>query len=103
MSSGQCLRNRGRQLVQSRGNIRPEVDSQGSSFAIHQHLEVTSRLRRLHDSERILSSRHLYVGSIVACDLQHDTRVWTALVSLPGRVQEPRTKTEAGGHSFLVT
>ena len=62
-------------------------------------MEVAARLRRLHDAESVLASRHGNVLRVVARDLEEDSAVGPAFVGLPGGVQEARAEAEARRHA----
>src|ERR1700688_84028 len=68
-----------------------------------QYREIATRLRGFHNAKRIFLSRHRKIDSVVASDLQKNTTVGAALVSLSRGMQEARTKTEHRGDFFPVT
>src|SRR6185503_7228005 len=77
-------------------DIFANMHAQCSATAIGKDLEVSSRLRRLHDAERVLRAGHRQVASVVASDLQKDAAVRATFVGLPGRMQETWAEAEAG-------
>src|SRR5579884_1023509 len=90
------------QRRQSRRKILTQMHAQCAAIALSQYLEVASRLSCFHDTEGELLSRNGNVDGVVASDLQKDSRIGTAFVRLPGRMQEPWTEAEAGGRALLV-
>ena len=66
------------------------------------HGEIAPRLRRLDHAERVAVARDLQVDDVVAGDLQEDAGVGTALVGLPGGVQEPRPEPDTGRRAGAV-
>ena len=80
----------------------PRCIAQGAALALQQHLEVASRLRRLDDAEGVLLPGHGHIDRVVAGDLQEDAGVRSALVGLPGRVQEARAELQAGRDALRV-
>src|SRR5215813_1368767 len=64
------------------------MDAERPPVTLHQDLEVSPCLCRLHHPKGILASRHWYIGGIVTGDLQKYPAVRTTLIGLPGRVQE---------------
>src|ERR1700680_3387729 len=78
------------------------MDTESAAVALHQDLKIAARLGRFHNAEGVLLAGHWNVGPVIAGDLQEHARVRAAFVGLPGRVQESRTKAEAGSDSFLV-
>ena len=93
---------RGRQTLEAGCQVVAQMDPQRAASAFRQHLEISAGLRRFHDAEGVFLAGHGQVGGIVAGDLQKDSAVRSALVGLPGGVQEARTKSETGGHVLLV-
>jgi len=73
-----------------------DVDSQRTAAQSRQDAEVSQRLSRFDHAEAEPSSRNGDVVPRVAADLEEDTVIRTALVQLPGGVQEPRPETHAG-------
>src|SRR6202158_109984 len=57
------------QGCQPRLQIAAQMHPQRSPPAVSQYLEIPTRLRCLHDHERIFLSRHRQFDRIVACDL----------------------------------
>src|SRR3981189_2034463 len=77
-------------LRKSRVNIGAQVDPQRSPAALHQHLEVTSRLRRFCNAERVLLTGHRQIGSIVAGDLEENAGVRPTFIRLTSGVKKTR-------------
>ena len=84
------------QLRQPRIDIL-EMDTQRAPTALHQHLEIAARLRRLHHAEAVGMAGHVDIGRIVAGDLQEHAGIRPAFVGLPGRMLEAGSEAEAGG------
>src|SRR5260370_12337454 len=82
--------------------MRAEMHAQHTPAALGQHLEVAARLRRLDDGEGEFLPGDRKVVGILAGDLQEHAGVWTALVGLPGRMEEGRSKAEAGGDPLAI-
>jgi hypothetical protein len=57
------------QLGQARFQVLAQMDAQGPATALHQYLEISTRLCRFNDSECVFLSGHRKVRSIVARDL----------------------------------
>src|SRR2546430_2187707 len=76
--------------------------AQRAPAALGQHFKVAARLGGLHNSESIFLPRHGQVNRVVASDLQENSGVWSAFVSLPGRMQKARAKAETGRHAFPI-
>src|SRR5208283_3394211 len=72
-----------------------EVDTQRTTTALQQHLEVAAGLRCLHDAEAIGMAGHVDIHRIIAGDLQEYTGIRAAFVGLPGRMLEARSEAEA--------
>src|SRR5579885_3422948 len=83
-------------LLEARFHIGRQVHAQQAPPAFCQDPEITPRLRRFHDPERVTLSWDGEIGGIVAGDLQEDAAVRPTLIGLPGRMQKPRTEAEAG-------
>jgi len=65
------------------GGVRTKIGAERTApLALHQDLEIPSRLSRLDYAERIFLGRHRPIEGIVARDLQEDACVRAALVSL---------------------
>src|SRR5215831_12386295 len=77
------------------------MNPQCTPVAVGKNLKIAARLGRFNNTERILLPRYGDIRGIVTSNLQKDTRVRAALVSLSRRVQKPGTKTEARGNAFL--
>src|SRR5215469_6236305 len=82
------------QRGESRCHVFAEVHAQCASPALGKDGEIPARLRRLDNTECVFLFRHGEVIGVVAGNLQEDTTVRPALVSLARRVQEPRTKSQ---------
>ncbi len=59
-------------------------------------------MRRLDHTEGVSLIRYFEIGGVVAGDLKEHASVRAAFVGLPRRMQEPRSKAEAGGDSLAV-
>ena len=57
-----------------------------STAACRQDLQIPQRLRRLHDAERVTTTRNRQIGRLVTRDLQKHPRGATPLERLTGRV-----------------
>src|SRR5437899_2449989 len=66
-----------------------------AAAALDEHLEIPTRLRGLHDAERVCVPGHGEVRRVVARDLEEHARVQATLVRLPGGVQEARSEAHA--------
>src|ERR1700693_810279 len=73
-----------------------------ASPSLGEHRKVSARLSCLHDAKRIFLLGNRKILSVVTCDLQENTAVGATLVGLPGRVQEPRSKSENGRDVLCV-
>jgi hypothetical protein len=73
-----------------------------AAAALGQHIEVATRLRRLHDTKCRSVSRNRQIVRILARDLQKHASVWSALVGLAGRMEKARAKADAGCHMTPV-
>src|SRR5450755_4309854 len=78
------------------------MDSKRTSMAVRQNLEISARLRRLHNPERILLLRNGQIVRFIASDLEENTRVRAALVSLTRAVQEARAEAENARHILCL-
>src|SRR5690349_2678220 len=67
-----------------------EMHAQGTTLALEQHAEVATRLRGLHDAERVPLAGDLHVVLVLGSDLQKNARVGAALVGLSGGMEETR-------------
>src|SRR6266571_6395774 len=83
------------------------MNPQRASPAFREHFKVSACLRSFHNSESIFLLRNGQVICVVTSDLQKHTTVWSALVSLTGRVQKARpeaeTSSDPSGISYHVT
>ena len=82
--------------------LLPRCTRKRPSPAIGQHLEISARLRCLHDSEGVFLSGHRQFDGIVAGDLQKHSGVRATFVGLSRRVQESRAESQTGRHALLV-
>src|SRR5215472_423098 len=98
----QNLSNNSVQCRQPGRDILPQMHSQRSSIPLAQHLEIAPCLCSFYYSKRELLAGHLQIGCVVAGDLQEHSRIGTAFVCLSGRMQEARTKAEAGGRLLAI-
>src|SRR6266446_3779521 len=64
------------------------MDAERPTVTLHQDLEVSPCLCRLHHPKGILAPRDRHTSSIVTGALQKHTTVRATLIRLPGRVQE---------------
>src|SRR5262249_25243183 len=78
------------------------MHSQHATLAFCQDREVASCLRRLDHAEGVLLTGHRQIHRVIAGDLQEDSSVGSAFVSLSGRVQEARAKAKARRYSLPV-
>src|SRR5579863_98240 len=78
------------------------MNSQSAATAFGQDLEITARLSRLDHTKRVLLAGHGKISSVVTSDLQKDSGIWPAFVSLPGGMQKTRAEFHAGGNMLLV-
>src|SRR5580704_14560801 len=78
------------------------MNAQRATAALHQSIEVTGGLRRLHHAKAVGMTRHVEIARIVAGDLQEDAGIRAALVSLSCRVLETRSKAKAGCRAGFV-
>src|SRR2546421_7953667 len=68
-----------------------------------EHCKISACLRSFYNSERVFLMRHRQVVSIVASDLEKHSTVWTAFVSLAGRVKKARAKAQAGRNLLCIS
>jgi hypothetical protein len=61
-----------------------------------QHLEIAPGFCRLDDSEGVFLVGNREILGVIARDLQENAAVRSALVGLPGRVQEPGAELQTG-------
>jgi hypothetical protein len=87
---------------QAGSDVRAEMDAQRTPVAFRQDVEIAARLRGLDDAEGIFLARHLEIGGVVASDLQEHPGVGAAFVGLAGRMEESRSKAEAGGDTLAI-
>src|SRR5215470_5624895 len=78
------------------------MHAQRAPSPLGKHCEIPPRLRRLNDTERVFLFGNREVIGIVAGDLQEDAAVRPSLVSLPGRVQKARAKSQNGRDPLCV-
>src|SRR5260370_19878276 len=78
------------------------MNTEGSSSAFGQDLEIAARLGGLNDYEGVLLAGDRKIGSIITGDLEEYAAIGSALVGLAGGVQEARTKAKAGGDLLRV-
>src|SRR5262249_12979572 len=76
---------------------------QCATFALGEYLEIPASLRCFDGSKGIFLVRNRQIHRIVAGDLQKHAAVRTAFIGLPGRMQEARTKAQAGSYTLTVT
>jgi hypothetical protein len=83
---------RGAEHVQSSRDIRTEMHAERATFTLDQDREVSTRLRRLDHTERILLTRDRDVHGIGTGDLEKDTAGRTGFVDLARGMQETRAE-----------
>src|ERR1051326_3153608 len=88
----------GIELRQAGGHIGAEVNPQSAATLVGEYLEVAAGLRGFHHAEGILLAGHIEIDGVVTGDLEEDTAVRSAFVSLSGGVEEARSEAEAGGY-----
>src|SRR5215203_5551656 len=81
--------------AQTGTHVCTEMQPQRAALARQEHLEVPTRLGGLDDTERVLLSRDRDINGIITRDLQEHAGIRSALVGLPGRMQEARTELQA--------
>src|SRR5205814_508993 len=59
-------------------------------------VEITARLRRLHDAEAVAAAGNGEILGAVAGDLKKDAGIGSAFVRLAGGMEEARPETETG-------
>jgi hypothetical protein len=62
--------NRRIEFGQARFHVTADVNAQGASITIHQHLQIASCLRCFDDAEGVCLSRYGYIMGIIASNLQ---------------------------------
>jgi hypothetical protein len=77
------------------GDVGAKMNAERTAVALHQNLEIPSRLGRLDHTKRVFPSRHGHIDGVIARNLQEYARVRTTLIGLSRLVQEPRSKFEA--------
>src|SRR4029078_9939431 len=70
--------------------------------AFSQHFKIATGLGCFHNSESVFLSGHRQIIRIIASDLQKNSFVGSALVSLSRRMQKAWSKPETGGGAFFV-
>src|SRR5258708_21258864 len=78
------------------------MDAQGAAAAFGKNGEISTGLRSFHHTEGVFLSGDRQILGIIASDLQENAAIGTALVGLPGGMQEARAKAQNRGHFFLV-
>src|SRR5258708_7634799 len=78
------------------------MNTECSSSAFGQDLEIAARLSGFNDSEGVLLAGDRKIGSIITGDLEEYAAVGSALVGLAGRVQEARAKAKTGGDLLCI-
>src|SRR5215469_13734342 len=91
-----------RECLQPGFQIGSEMHPQCSTTPFSEHLEVSACLSGFHDTERIFLAGNREVVRVVAGDLQKDSAVRAALISLPRRIQKPRTEPKASRDMLVV-
>src|SRR5207248_601976 len=91
------------QRRQARRNISAQVHAYRPALTFSEYLKIAPRLRRFHHTESVLLAGDRQILGVVASDLQKNSGVRAALVSLSRRVQEARSETQAGRHALRVT
>ena len=82
--------------------FRADVNAQGATFALRQHLEIAPRLRRLDNAEAVVAAGDRHVSHRVVGDLQEYAGVRSTLIGLTGRMQEARSKPEASSCQLTI-
>src|SRR5439155_19348854 len=90
------------QRRQARSNIGAQMHAQGPAVTLGEHFKIAPRLRRFHHAESVPLAGDLQIVGIVASDLQKNSAVRAALVSLSGRVEKARSETQARRHALRV-
>ena len=90
------------QRLQPCRHIGFQVNPQSPAAARLQHRQVPSGLGVNHHAKTQLLPRNRYIDGVTRGDLQENAGVGTALVVLPGGVEEARAEAQAGGHALLV-
>src|SRR5437660_464195 len=66
------------------------MHTQSTTSTLGQHRKITTCLCCFHNPERVLLSGHRHIVRAITGDLEKDAGVWSAFVSLPGRMQKAR-------------
>src|SRR5262245_13767491 len=90
------------QRLQACLQISAQMNSQSATIPRAQHLKISASLCCFHHAKRVLLAGDFEVLRVVTGDLQKDSGVWSAFVSLSGGMQEARTKSQAGGRLFAI-
>src|SRR5450432_4463456 len=72
------------------------MDTQSTAATVGQYLEISPGLGGFYDSESVFLVGHTQIGGVIAGDLQEDSGIWAAFVSLSGGVQEARAESQTG-------
>ena len=79
------------------------MHAQCTTSTLGQHRKITTRLCCFHNPEPVLLSGHRHIVRVITGDLEKDAGVWSAFVSLPGRMQKARPKAKTGRDVFVIT
>src|SRR5579872_3267341 len=88
-------------FLQTRGWILSEVDAKHAPPAFSERLVIAQGLRPNQLPEGVVRLRNRQVVFRLVHELQKHARVWSALVQLPGGMQEPRPESQRGGDLLL--
>lgn len=102
LALSQRLSDGGVESGETGGDVLPEMDAQGAAVAFGKHLKVAASFCRFHHAKGVLLPRHGKIGGVVTCDLEEDARIWSALVGLPGGMEEARAEAEASGYMGFI-
>jgi len=58
--------------------------------------------RSLNGAERMFLNEHWQIGRVLSPNLRENARIGSALVSLAGGMQKPRSEAEASGDTLFV-
>src|SRR5579864_8404630 len=78
------------------------MNTQCTAIPVGQDLEIPSRLCGLHSTEGVLLPWHRQVFSVVASNLEENSRIWTALVGLSSGMQKARAEAQTGRDPLAV-